>query len=84
LAVSFSKDNKFVVSGSWDNTLKLWNVQTGECIRTFNGHTGDVRSVSFSIEDKFVVSGSYDTTLKLWNVETGECVSTFEGHTEPV
>ncbi|MFN9907671.1 MAG: WD40 repeat domain-containing protein, partial [bacterium] len=34
-SVSFSSDGKFVISGSWDYTLKLWNVQTGDCVRTF-------------------------------------------------
>jgi WD40 repeat protein len=64
--------------------LKLWNVQTGECVRTFFGHTNLVTSVCFSSDDLFVISASYDKTLKLWNVQTGECVRTFYGHIDDV
>jgi WD40 repeat protein len=69
---------------SYDETLKLWNVETGECVRTFIGHTRSVWTVCFSKDDKLVISGSGDKTLKLWNVETGQCVRTFEGHTSYV
>jgi WD40 repeat protein len=51
-----------------DKTLKLWNVESGDCVRTFEGHDGWVRSDSFSKDDKFVISGSEDSFLKLWNV----------------
>jgi WD40 repeat protein len=50
MSVSFSGDNRFVISGSKDKTLKLWNVSTGECIRTFYGHNDFVNSVSYSYD----------------------------------
>jgi WD40 repeat protein len=48
--------------------MKLWNVETGECVRAFIGHTEYVSSVSISSDNKLVISGSGDRTLKLWNV----------------
>jgi WD40 repeat protein len=42
------ENNKLVVSGSFDATLRLWNVSTGECIKTLKGHSGGVSSVCFS------------------------------------
>jgi WD40 repeat protein len=60
------------VSGSYDNTIKLWNVETGKEIRTLKGHDNSVRSVNFSPDGKTLVSGSNDKTIKLWNVETGK------------
>ncbi len=48
MSVSFSNDDKFIISGSQDDYLKLWNVQTGECLWTFEGHKDHVKSVSFS------------------------------------
>jgi len=57
----------------------LWNVKTGECIRTLNGHGNWVRSVSFDGEG-LLASGSYDKTIKLWNIKTGECIRTLNGH----
>jgi WD40 repeat protein len=57
-SVSFSQDDKLVISGSEDETLKLWNFQTGKSVKALQGHTEPVLSVSFSKDDKFVVSGS--------------------------
>jgi len=83
-SVNFSPDGNFVLSGSTDNTLKLWNVNTGREIRTFRGHSGSVNSVSFSPDGNFVLSGSTDKTLKLWNVNTGREIRTFRGHSGSV
>jgi WD40 repeat protein len=64
MSVSCSKDNKFFFSGSRDKTLNLWNVSTGECIRTFYGDSDYVNSVSLSYDNKFFIRGSIDKTLK--------------------
>ncbi|HEY9621736.1 MAG TPA: TIR domain-containing protein [Crinalium sp.] len=83
-SVSFSPDGKTLASGSWDNSIKLWNVETGELIRTLPGHQSSVRSVSFSPDGKTLASGSGDKTIKLWNVETGELIRTLMGHQSSV
>ena len=74
-SVTFSPDGKYICSGSYDETVRLWNVDTGENIRTLNGHTHWVRSVSFSPDGKYICSGSDDNTVRLWNVDTGECTA---------
>lgn len=79
-SVAFSPDGKTVVSGSEDNTLKLWNVATGKELRTLSGHSSVVSSVAFSPDGKTVLSGSRDNTLKLWDVVTGKELRSFRGH----
>ncbi|MCZ8308757.1 MAG: NACHT domain-containing protein [Microcystis sp. LE19-98.1E] len=80
LSVSFSPDGKTLASGSHDNTIKLWNVETGEEIRTLTGHNEGVNSVSFSSDGKTLATGSFENTIKLWNLETGQEISTLSGH----
>jgi guanine nucleotide-binding protein subunit beta-2-like 1 protein len=81
--VVISSDGQFALSGSWDGTLRLWDLNTGITTRRFVGHTKDVLSVAFSADNRQIVSGSRDKTIKLWNT-LGECNYTIteEGHTE--
>jgi guanine nucleotide-binding protein subunit beta-2-like 1 protein len=81
--IVISSDGQFALSGSWDATLRLWEISTGKCTRRFVGHTKDVLSVAFSAENRQIVSGSRDRTIKLWNT-LGECKFTIveDGHSE--
>ena len=71
-----------IVSGSDDNTLKVWSALTGKCLRTLFGHTGGVWASQMA--DNIIISGSTDRTLKVWNAETGQCIHTLYGHTSTV
>uniref|UniRef100_A0A7S2SH82 Guanine nucleotide-binding protein subunit beta-like protein n=1 Tax=Eucampia antarctica TaxID=49252 RepID=A0A7S2SH82_9STRA len=85
--VVISSDGQFALSGSWDGTLRLWEINSGKTTRRFVGHSKDVLSVAFSADNRQIVSGSRDKTIKLWNT-LGECKYTIasggesEGHTE--
>jgi WD40 repeat protein len=83
-SVCLSADNRYALSGSWDATLKLWEVESGKCLRTFKGHADGVSSVSLSADGRLALSGSRDSTLKLWEVESGKCLRTFEEHASDV
>jgi len=81
--VVISSDGQFALSASWDKTLRLWDLNTGQTTRRFVGHTSDVLSVSFSADNRQIVSGSRDKTIKLWNT-LGECKFNIQedGHTD--
>ncbi|ORZ03759.1 guanine nucleotide-binding protein subunit beta-2-like 1 [Syncephalastrum racemosum] len=70
--LAISSDGQYVLSASWDQSLRLWDISTGQSTRRFMGHTSDVLSVSFSPDNRQIVSGSRDKSLKLWNT-LGEC-----------
>ncbi|MEP6488194.1 WD40 repeat domain-containing protein [Microcoleus vaginatus] len=78
--VVISPDGNTFASDSSGNCSKLWNLHTGELIRTFSGHSGAVYCVAISPNGKFLASGSYDKQIKLWNLETGQEISTLKGH----
>jgi len=65
--VVLSSDGLYALSGSWDHTLRLWDLTAGKTSRRFVGHTKDVLSVAFSADNRQIVSGSRDRTIKLWN-----------------
>ena len=81
-AVAITPDGQTVVSGSDDNTLKVWDLATGHCRATFEGHTDTTDGIAITPDGQTVVSGSWDKTLKVWDLATGHCRATFEGHTE--
>jgi serine/threonine protein kinase len=80
-AVAFSGDGRRALSGSADQTLKLWDLGSGQCVRTLSGHTYWVDAVALSGDGRRALSGSVDKTLKLWDLGSGQCVRTLSGHT---
>ncbi len=69
-----------MTSGSGDNTVKLWSVESQKEVTTLQDHSSSVFSVAFSPDGKYLASGSADNTLKLWSVESQKEVTTLQGH----
>ncbi|HOL24645.1 MAG TPA: peptidase C14, partial [Candidatus Hydrothermia bacterium] len=76
-SVCFSPDGNYIASGSYDETIKLWEVSTGKLVRTFEGHENGITSVCFSPDGKYIASGSWDGTIRLWDVKSGKEVAQF-------
>jgi len=70
--VAISSDGQFALSGSWDGTLRLWDLNSGLTTKQFIEHTKDVLSVAFSSDNRQIVSGSRDHTIRVWNT-LGQC-----------
>lgn len=83
-ACAISPNGLVTASASYDNTVKLWNIESGECLRTLKGHRFDLLACAFTPDGLSVISGSVDHTLKLWNIDSSECVMTLKGHEESV
>ena len=84
LSVSFSPDGTSLASGSWDGTVRLWDMATRENVATLDAHTGEVSAVSFSPDGTLLASGSHDRTIRLWDVVTRQNIATLDAHTGEV
>jgi len=84
LVYAFSPDDMRCLTGHSDYTVRVWDMETGCCLRVLRGHTDQVWSVIWCTNHKYALSGSWDNTVRLWDVDTGCCVCVFEGHTHLV
>jgi WD40 repeat protein len=80
LVVTLTPDGHHALSGSFDGTLRLWDLATGQILRTFIGHERWVTAVAVIPDSRHALSGSADRTLRLWDLTTGELRRTFAGH----
>jgi WD40 repeat protein len=80
LAVAYSPDGRWIVTGSADQTARVWGTATSKVLHTLRGHSGPIRSVAFSSDSQYIVTGSFDQTAKIWESESGKELQTFEGH----
>lgn len=95
-SANFSPDGRWIVTGSWDNSAKVWNAANGQAVlKLTGGHEGFVNAAQFSPDGKFILTASDDGTAKLWQVELPQAdnpemtpsatvVRTFTGHTDRV
>jgi len=90
LSVAFTPDGKRVLTGEWgdafgffygdSNSLRLWDVETGEELRSFEGHTAGVIMIAVSADGRQALTGSQDGTIRLWDLETGEEIRQILAH----
>ncbi|MCA2653354.1 serine/threonine-protein kinase [Microcystis sp. M061S2] len=83
-SVVYSPDGHYLASGSYDNTIKIWEVATGKELRTLTGHSGWGSSVVYSPDGRYLARGSWDDTIKIWEVATGKELRTLTGHSYSV
>jgi hypothetical protein len=81
-AVAMTPDGRHVLSGAWDQTLRLWDLTAGQPTRALAGHRGPVSTVAVTPDGRQALSGSWDKTLRLWDLAAGQNVGTLTGHTD--
>jgi ankyrin repeat protein len=80
LTCAFSPDRTRAATGVVGRTVRVWNVETGECLRQLAGHTERVWGSAWSPDGQRILSGAWDNTARLWDVTTGKCLRVLEGH----
>ncbi|XP_051763776.1 F-box and WD repeat domain-containing 11-B isoform X3 [Ctenopharyngodon idella] len=75
-------DDEKIISGLRDNSIKIWDKQTLECLKILTGHTGSVLCLQY--DERVIVTGSSDSTVRVWDVNSGEVLNTLIHHNEAV
>jgi WD40 repeat protein len=83
-AVVVMPDSRRAVSASQDNTLRLWDLESGQVLRALEGHTDGVTAVAVTPDGCRAISGSADHTLRVWELKSGQTLHKLEGHTDLV
>lgn len=83
-SVTFSSTGRWIVSGSSDKTVRIWDAHNGAVMNVLSGHEDAVQSVSFSPDEHHIVSGSSDRTVRVWNAYSGCPVAVCNGHLQAV
>jgi WD40 repeat protein len=84
LCLTFTQDSKTLISSGRDDTIRLWDVASGNLLRTIQEHKSDVYCVEFSHDGRLMASGSMDNTIILWDARTYTPIRTLTGHTAAV
>jgi WD40 repeat protein len=78
MSVAFYLDGRKLVSGSCDQTVKIWDIFEGTCLNTLRGHSNWIWAVALSPDGLKLASASEDETIRIWNVQTETCLATLK------
>ncbi|PWA26649.1 hypothetical protein CCH79_00000699 [Gambusia affinis] len=73
---NFNPQSNLIVSGSFDESVRIWDVKTGKCLKTLPAHSDPVSAVHFNRDGSLIVSSSYDGLCRIWDTASGQCLKT--------
>lgn len=84
-SIAISPDSNWLASGSGDGTIKLWDIETGNCTQSFQAYTNAIEGakmnqITISPDNSWLASGSVNSLIHIWNLATGACIRTLECH----
>ena len=82
MCLQYDECRSLLMTGSFDSTVRVWDMEARECVKELKGHTRCVRALQF--DDSKLITGSMDRTLKIWETKSFKCIRTLEGHNEGV
>lgn len=78
----YTKD--IVITGSQDTTAKIWSFESGECLKTLEGHIGAILCLTMDSLGKILFTGSGDHTIRVWDIKRGEEIRVYDQHQAPI
>ncbi|XP_049410385.1 transcription initiation factor TFIID subunit 5-like [Solanum stenotomum] len=82
--VQWHANCNYIATGSSDKTVRLWDVQSGDCVRIFIGHRSMILSLAMSPDGRYMASGDEDGTVMMWDLSSGRCITPLVGHSSCV
>ncbi len=82
--IEITNDNKFIVTGSRDKFIRVWDIETGKVIFLLKGHDDDINCLTISEDNNYIVSGADDHKVKVWNLHSGKLVKSFDAHSASI
>ena len=80
MSVAYSPDGRRIISGSGDNTVRVWDAESGAALAVLRGHKSHVNSVAYSPDGRRIISGAEDQTVRVWDAESGVELAVLRGH----
>ena len=82
--LNFDAEEQYLVSGSRNGSIKVFDLNVGKLARNLPGHPSGVTSVNYHPYGEFIVSGGVDNTMKVWDIRSKMCIQTYTGHEKAV
>ncbi len=82
--IGVTNDNKYIITGSRDKFIRVWDIETGKVVFLLKGHDDDINCLALSQDNKYIVSGADDHKIKVWDRRSGKLLKTIDGHSASI